>query len=85
MKSTILNSGELHKYSAIGEDGVLVWRNAESFINALKNETSLGEDVTRILAIPRSSIGTNHIDWYVPFEPRKGQDYDIVSWSSVVL
>ena len=74
MKSTILNSGELHKYSAIGEDGVLVWRNAESFINALKNETSLGEDVTRILAIPRSSIGTNHIDWYVPFEPRKGQD-----------
>ncbi len=85
MRTVILNSGSVHKYAAIGKDGVLVWRSAEAFLNALRNEKQLGADVVKFLAIPKASQGGDHIDWYIPFESQKDDEYEIVRWSSASI
>lgn len=85
MRSIILNSGPMHKYSPIGQDGVLVWKSAEAFRNALAGERQLGETVTRFLAIPKASQGGEYLDWFIPFDSAIGRDYEIIRWSSATI
>ncbi len=85
MRSIILNSGPMHKYAPIGQDGVLVWKSAEAFRNALEGESQLGREITRFLAIPKSSQSGEHLDWFIPFDSAEGRDYEIIRWSSASL
>ena len=85
MRSVILNSGPINKYAAIGQDGVLVWKSAEAFRNALEREKQLGPEITRFLAIPKASQGGEYLDWFVPFDSPKGEDYEIVRWQSASI
>lgn len=85
MRSIILNSGPMHKYAPIGQDGVLVWKSAEAFRNALEGESQLGREVTRCLAIPKASHGGEYLDWFIPFDRAEERDYEIIRWSSATI
>ena len=62
----------------------MVWRSTKAFLNALRNEKQLGADVVKFLAIPKASRGSNDIDWYIPFESQKDDEYEIVRWSDAI-
>lgn len=85
MRSTILNSGPMNKYAPIGQDGVLVWKSAEAFRNALEGESQLGREITCFLAVPKASQGGEYLDWFIPFDSAEGRDYEIIRWSSATL
>ena len=90
MASKLLNSGDIHQYQAIGEDGVLVWQKALPFINSLKTSRQLANvekyrnhNFDEYLAIPRFSQDGKRVDWFIPFESTKASgDYEVVSWNA---
>ncbi len=83
MQTSILNSGSVRYYLALGEDGKPIWKNAEAFRTAIARQRAMGKKYADILAIPKFNDAGTHVDWYIPFEPTSPNgDYDIVSWNS---
>ncbi len=82
MRTSQINGGDFKKYTPIGEDGSPVWMNAEAFRSAIAREPKLGKAYADFLAEPKFNAAGDHVDWYIPFEPKHGGEYEIVSWQS---
>lgn len=83
MQSSHLNGDSLNNFYAVGVDGAPIWQSAEIFRDSIERTSSLGDTCSKFLAIPKFNMDHSHVDWYIPFSPRRedGQ-YHIVSWNS---
>lgn len=83
MRYTQLNSGELSKYTALGQDGTPIYPHAVAFLESLKKSSELGPKVAEYFAIPKFSPDNSYVDWYIPFESSKADgSYSISYWNA---
>lgn len=83
MRYTQLNSGELSKYTALGQDGTPIYPHAVAFLESLKKTSELGPKVAEYFAIPKFSPDNSYVDWYIPFESSKSDgSYSISYWNA---
>lgn len=83
MLHTLLKSGLIRDYKAIGQDGIPVYQRAISFRDALERAPEVGAQYAQYLAVPQFNADKTQVDWYTP-NPPKSEDgeYQIVKWTA---
>lgn len=81
MANTLLRSGDIKDFQALGMDGKAVYLFATQIRETFR--IKLGQQYANYLAIPKRNDQGNLVDWYIPFPSTKPNgDYDIVPWSA---
>lgn len=81
MLSTLLRTGDIKDYTALGQDGQAVYSVASQLRDTIRLKR--GRMFSDYLAIPQRNDQGSKIDWYVPFESeRADRKYIIIPWSS---
>lgn len=81
MANTLLRSGDIKNFQALGQDGKAVYLFATQIRETFRMK--LGQQYANHLAVPQRNDQGNIIDWYVPFESKNPDgEYDIVPWSA---
>ncbi|WP_373777726.1 SrfA family protein [Glaesserella sp.] len=82
--STLLRSGDIKNYTALGQDGQAVYSVAAQLRDGIKFKLGpLGQKAIEYLAIPQRNDTGSGIDWYVPFaSSRPDGSYFIIPWTS---
>lgn len=81
MLSTLLRTGDIKDYTALGQDGQAVYSVASQLRDTIRLKR--GRMFSDYLAIPQRNDQGSKIDWYVPFESdRADGKYMIIPWSS---
>ncbi|MGN1394092.1 MAG: hypothetical protein ACI4V7_08725 [Succinivibrionaceae bacterium] len=84
MQSKILKSDFLYEYKAVGHDGKTMWKYAIPFKSAIEREPSLGKEIADMLANPASRENKDgKLDWFIPFQPENGVEYNIRTWNEL--
>lgn len=79
--STLLRSGDIKDYTALGRDGQAVYTVASQLRDAIRFKR--GRMMAEYLAIPQRNDSGSKIDWYVPFESSNPDgSYFIIPWTS---
>lgn len=81
MLSTLLRTGDIKDYTALGQDGQAVYSVASQLRDTIRLKR--GRMFSDYLAIPQRNDQGSKIDWYVPFESERADGkYMIIPWSS---
>lgn len=81
MANTLLRSGDIKDFQALGQDGKAVYLFATQIRDTFRMR--LGQQYANHLAIPQRNDQGNIIDWYIPFtSDNPNGEYDIVPWTS---
>ena len=81
MLSTLLRTGDIKDYTALGQDGQAVYSVASQLRDTIRLKR--GRVFSDYLAIPQRNDQGSKIDWYVPFESERADGkYMIIPWSS---
>lgn len=81
MLSTLLRTGDIKDYTALGQDGQAVYSVASQLRDTIRLKR--GRMFSDYLAIPQRNDQGSKIDWYVPFESERADGkYIIIPWSS---
>lgn len=86
MQSKILKSDYVYDYKAYGHDGKTIWKYAIPFKSAIERDPSLGKSIADLLANPASKENPDgKLDWFIPFPPENGIDYNVISWDQMTI
>ena len=69
MLSTLLRTGDIKDYTALGQDGQAVYSVASQLRDTIRLKR--GRVFSDYLAIPQRNDQGSKIDWYVPFESER--------------